>query len=51
VSLKFFGISGRLTDWWYCFLNQFANWSRKHVPGARAAGNDLIGRLGLAIVK
>jgi hypothetical protein len=32
VGLKFFGISGRPTDLWYCFFHQCAYWWKKPFP-------------------
>jgi len=49
VSLKFYGISGRLTDLRDCFLHQCAHWLWKRVSGARVAGNDLKVRKGMAV--
>ena len=39
VSLKFCGISGRLTDLMKYFGNQCAHWFPKRVPGALEPGN------------
>ena len=46
ASLKFFGISGRLTDLWNCFFHQYPHWLQKHISGAQVAGNDHIAEAG-----